>query len=472
MTAEVSVYPRTDPTEAVLAVVHQRIGTQKFNAWFKNGTCISVEKNDLKVGAANPFIAGWIESHFTDDLAAAGREVTGRRKRVTISVDPTLSGRLRKRQLDLQANLVDRGTAGTARRQQPTASRLRYKLEDFVTGSSNKLAYSAARAVAESSKAPFNPLFIHGTCGVGKTHLLQGICNASAKNHNNGKKLAWKYLTAERFTNDFVQSIRHKRVETFRRAYRRLDLLVIDDVHFLAAKKATQEEFLHTFNTIHDADKQIVMASDAHPRLLGRLTEQLVSRFLSGMVVRIDSPDRDTRIRILQRLAARLKLAAPQDVLDYIALHIHGSVRELEGTLVKLTAMAKLLGEPVTLDLARDALADHLVRTDSAITLGGIETVVSAFFGITPADIHSSRRTHTVSLARAIAMFLTRRHTRMSFPEIGQSMGKNHSSVVLAVQRVEKMLAEDHHCCRWMTPAGPKTLPAKELLKTMTEQLP
>ncbi len=472
MTAEVSAYPRTDPTEAVLSAVHQRIGTQRFNAWFKNGTRISVDEEDVKVGAANPFIAGWIESHFADDLAAAGREVTGQRKRVTISVDPTLSGLLHRHQLDLQANLVDRGTAGTTRNRYSPASRLRYRLEDFVTGSSNKLAYSAALAVTGDGKAPFNPLFIHGACGVGKTHLLQGICNAVATNHDNGKKPAWKYITAERFTNEFIQGIRNKSVETFRRTYRRLDLLVIDDVHFLAAKKATQEEFLHTFNAIHGANKQIVMASDAHPRLLGRLTEQLVSRFLSGMVVRIEPPDRATRIRILQKFSTRMKLSAPQDVLDYIALHIHGSVRELEGTLVKLSALAKLTGEPVTLDLARDALADHLVRTDSAITLGGIETVISAFFGITPADIHSSRRTHTVSLARAVAMFLARRHTRMSFPEIAQFMGKNHSSVVLAVQRVEKMLTDDHHCCRWMTPAGPKSIPAKTLLETLTEQLP
>ncbi len=471
MSAEIGACARTDPTDAVLEVVHRRIGTQKFNAWFKNAAQVSVENEDVKVDAANPFIAGWIESHFAEDLAAASREVTGRQRRVTVSVDPTLSGRLRGRQLDVQANLVNRGTAGTARRKLAPASKLRYKLEDFVTGTSNKLAYSAALSVAQNSKVTFNPLFIHGTCGVGKTHLLQGICNAVAQN-NNGRKLTWKYITAERFTNDFVQGIRYKKTDAFRKTYRRLDLLVIDDVHFLAAKKATQEEFLHTFNTIHGADKQIVMASDAHPRLLGKLTEQLVSRFLSGMVVRIDPPDRTTRIKILRRLALKMKLPAPRDVVEYIAMHIHGSVRELEGALVKLSALAKLAGEPVTLDLTRDVLADHLVRTDSAVTLGEIETVTSAFFGITPADIHSSRRTHTVSLARAITMYLTRRHTRMSFPEIGQFTGKNHSSVVLAVQRVEKMLAENHHSCRWMTPAGPKTMPTKTLLKMLVEQLP
>ncbi len=470
MTVEGILCAQNGPIRAVLAAVHQRIGTQKFNAWFKSGTCVTLEKEVVKVGAANPFIAGWIESHFADDLAEATRSVTGRRGRVTVTVDPALSGQFRRRQLDLQATLVNRGTSGTARQAPAPSSRMRYKFEDFVTGSTNRLAYSAATAVAQSPKAPFNPLFIHGTCGVGKTHLLQAICSAVAKNNRNGKKTAWKYLTAEQFTNEFVRGIRQKTTETFRKTYRRLDILVIDDVHFLAAKKATQEEFLHTFNTIRDADKQIVMASDAHPRMLGRLTEQLISRFLSGMVVRIDPPDRDTRVRILQRLAGRMKTSAPQDVLDYIALHIHGSVRELEGALVKLAALADLAGEPITLDLARRVLADHLVRTDSAVTLGEIETAVSAFFGITPADIHSSRRTQTVSLARAVAMFLTRRHTRMSYPEIGRFTGKNHSSVVLAVQRVEKML-DENRTCRWMTPAGPKNMPAKKLIDMLADQI-
>ena len=188
------------------------------------------------------------------------------------------------------------------------------------------------------------------------------------------------------------------------------------------------------------------------------------------MVVKIDPPDQETRIRILQRIAERLKLEVPDEILHYISLHIHGSVRELEGALVKLSALLELSGGTVTLEMAREALADYLARTDSAITLGQIESVVSAFFGITPADIHSSRRTHTVSLARAIVMFLTRRYTRMSFPEIGQLTGKNHSSVVLAVQRIEKMLAENQ-TCRWMTPAGPKSKKARELLDLLTKQI-
>ena len=454
-------------TKSILASLSRRIGPQKFNAWFKHGTCVSLEDGHVKVGTANPFIASWIERHFCEELADAVQEVTGHTAALSISVDPQLSGQLRQRQLDVQAKLVARRTTGAARPQQRVASRLRHRLADFVVGPPNRLGFAAASELANNGTASFNPLFIHGPCGVGKTHLLQGICNGIAANQ---PQLGWKYLTAEQFTNEFVQAIRGRKVDQFRKVYRHLDFLAIDDVHFLAAKKATQEEFLHTFNTIQGAGKQVVMASDAHPRMLGQLTEQLVSRFLSGMVVRIDPPDRATRVKILQKIAKRLKLPARQDVLDYIAMHIRGSVRELEGALLKLAALAELSKEPVTLQLTRDALADFLVRTDSAITLGDIETVVSAFFGITPADIHSTRRTHAVSLARAVAMFLARRHTRMSFPEIGRFMGKNHSSVVLAAQRVEKMLKEKADV-RWMTPAGPKTVPIKKLIDLLTEQL-
>ena len=468
MTSTRDLCAHNGSVEAILSRVQKQIGTQKFNAWFKNGTCVSLADGCVKVSAANPFVAGWIERHFGQCLADAARETTGRKLRLMISVDPVLSGQLRKRQLDVQARIVARQNAGRARTQLATATALRYELEDFVVGRSNRLAHSAAKSVAEGRKPKFNPLFLHGPCGVGKTHLLQGICNAVVRCDRPGR-LAWKYITAEQFTNEFVRALRQKKLESFRNTYRRLDMLAIDDVHFLAAKKATQEEFLHTFNTIESAGKQVVMASDAHPAMVGQLTEQLVTRFLSGMVVKIEPPDGATRVRILQRFAARLKLDVPTAVLEYIGQQIRGSARELEGMLIKLGAIAGLSKEPISVQLARDALADHLALTDSALTLGDIETVVATFFGITPADIHSTRRTHTVSLARAITMFLARRHTRMSFPEIGQFTGKNHSSVVLAVQRVEKMLA-DNAGCRWMTPAGPKTMPAKALLELLTEQ--
>ena len=301
---------------------------------------------------------------------------------------------------------------------------MKHRLEDFVVGATNRLAFSAATVVCGAAAAPFNPLFIHGACGVGKTHLLQGVCSTVTGQVRNGRPTRWRYVTAEQFTNQFIQALRAKKLNEFRARYRRLDLLAIDDVHFLSAKKATQEEFLHTFNDIQTAGRQIVMASDAHPRLVGELNEQLSSRFLAGMVVKIDLPDAATRLEILRRKAGAMKLTLASEVLEYIAAHVRSSVRELEGTLVKVAALAGLEGRAVTLPLVLEVLADHLVQADSAVTLGDIESAVAAYFGITPADIHSSRRTRTVSVARMVAMFLARRHTQMSYPEIRQAHGQ------------------------------------------------
>jgi len=457
--------------QAILSDLHDRIGPQRFNAWFRGGVRIAVEEGHVSVAVPNPFVGNWIEAHYQSAIAAAAAEHTGRKRPVLVTVDPDLSGAQRRRQLDKQAEMVERATAGRARpRRAIQQAPLRYRLEDFVVGTSNKLAHSAAVAVVSAASPPFNPLFVHGSCGVGKTHLLQGICHAASHCSRRPGGLTCRYVTAEQFTNEFITSLRHKKVDEFRGAYRRLDLLAIDDVHFLAAKRATQDEFLHTFNSIQTAGRQVGMASDAHPKLVGELNEPRVSRFVAGMVVKIDPPDAATRLEILARRAAAMKLHIPGDVLEYVAMHVHGSARELEGALLKLGALAALEEGPVTVALAAAALADHLARTDSAVTLGDIEAVVAAFFGITPPDIHSSRRTRTISLARTIAMFLARRHTRMSFPEIGRFMGKNHSSAVLAVQRMEQALKADDKL-RWLTPAGPREMRAGEMLALLGEQI-
>ncbi len=457
-----------DVVQRVLDTLNQKIGPQKFNAWFRHGTRLQLEDGTVKVMVTNPFVANWIERHYQAQIASAAAEHTGRPKTVSVTIDPTLVGEVNRRQLDSQAELVNRESEGRTRPRfdSPVRSTLRHRLEDFVVGQSNKLAYSAALAVSSGKKPPFNPLFVHGPCGVGKTHLLQGICNAFGRR---GER-TWRYVTGEQFTNEFIVALRQKKFPEFRARYRKLDLLAIDDVHFLASKKATQEEFLHTFNAIESAGKQIVMASDAHPRLVGQLNEQLISRFISGMVVKIDAPDRETRLALARKKAASMNLKLDTDVLDFLAAHVRGSVRELEGTLIKLTALASLGGSKVTLDLARQALSDHLARTGSAVTLADIEAAVAAFFGITPADLHSSRRTRTISLARTVAMFLGRRKTTMSYPEIGRYMGKNHSSVVLSVQRMERLL-HDGLDVQWTAPAGPKAMPARELVELLSQQV-
>ena len=455
---------------SVLATLQERIGPQKFNAWFRNGTRLTIDDGHVRVAVPNPFVANWIETHYQAEIDRAVSEQTGASRTMVVTVDPTLAGEFRRTQLDSQAAIVHRAAEGRTRpRHAPEPTSLRYRLEDFVVGDSNRLAYSAAAAVAKDATTPFAHLFLHGSCGVGKTHLLQGICNAARRIRIRQRPLRWTYVTGEQFTNEFVTSLRKRQGAEFRDRYRKLDLLVIDDVHFLAAKKATQEEFLHTFNAIQSAGKRIVLASDAHPRLVGELNEQLVSRFVAGMVVKIEAPDRQVRMKILARRAKAMKLEVPLDVLEYVARQVRGSVRELEGAIVKLAALAALSESPVTLATAAEAMADHLARTDSAITLGDIEATVATFFGITPADLHSTRRTKTVSVARMVAMFLARRHTHMSYPEIGRAMGKNHSTVVLAVQRLERSLAAGGELS-WLTPVGAKTMPAERLLMLLTEQ--
>jgi len=454
---------------SVLVALQDRVGSQKYNAWFKHGTKLMLEDSIVKVFVPNTFVANWVESHYVQDIATVVREQLGLDVSVVVAIDHGLTGDLRKGQLDSQAQLVGLAAQGRTRTRPAETATLRHRLENFVVGESNRLAYTAALAVV-AEKPPFNPLFIHGPCGVGKTHLLQGICQMAQRSTRGGRPMTWRYVTGEQFTNEFIQALRAKKIEEFRGRYRKLDLLAIDDVHFLSAKKATQDEFLHTFNAIETAGKTIVMASDAHPRLVGDMNEQLTSRFLAGMVVKVNAPDESMRLEIIKRRAADMKLQASPEALAYVAKHVRGSVRELEGALFKLSAIAALNGTAVTAAVAAEALSDHLARNDSAVTLGDIEATVSAYFGITQADLHSSRRTRTVSVARMITMYLARRHTRMSFPEIGQAMGKNHSSVVLACQRLEHLLASGEPL-EWLSPMGIKTMAAQQVVDLLTEQI-
>lgn len=458
--------------QGILADLQKRLGPQQFNAWFRHGTAMSMEDGQVRLSVANPFVANWIEKHYSADVSAAVESAAGVRWPVVVTIDPELSGRLRKKQLDVQAHIVARARTGTGRGRTTyvaPSSPLRHRLSDFVVGQCNRLAYSAALATIKNS-ASFNPLFVHGQCGVGKTHLLQAICNAMSRTVRNGQPAVWRYVTGEQFTNEFVQALRHKGFAQFRSRYRGLDLLAIDDVHFLAAKKAIQEEFLHTFNAIQGAGKQIVLASDAHPEMVGDLSAQLANRFIAGMVVKIDPPDKATRLEILRRKGGRMKVRLSEEVLEYVATHIRGSARELEGTLFKLAALSSLATAPVDMEMARSALAEHLSRTDSAVTLGDIEAATSAFFGITTADMHSSRRTRTVSVARMVAMLLARRKTPMSYPEIGRAMGKNHSSVLMAVRRMEKALAEKADLT-WSGAMGKKTIPAERIIQLIGNEL-
>ncbi len=454
-------------------VLAKKVGQQRYKIWFKNTTRFMVEDNYVKVGVPNLFVGGWIESHFNDQVCEAIKDVSGKPMKVIYTIDPELFGSQRRRQLDSQAESVSRSTNPTAQRRSRLTPRpkqeLRLKLDNFVVGPSNQLAHNAARAIVHEPRTHFNPLFIYGGCGLGKTHLLQGVCNAVGDQRPGTK---FVYVSGEEFTNEFVLSLKMGRLDAFRQKFRQVDLLVIDDVHFLAHKKATQEEFLHTFNAIDTAARQVVLASDAAPKMIGHLTEGLVSRFISGMVVKIEPPDFETRCRILRQRSLEMHKEIPEPVISYVAENVKANVRELEGALLKLVAYAALSRNPVTLTLARESLEDHITRTDPIVHLSDIEAVVTTFFGITPADVHSSRKTRTISLARSFAMYLARKHTSMSFPEIGRFMGnKNHATVILACRKINNLLKSKAQSVSWNTSGGRREMNIEDLLEKLESSI-
>jgi len=456
-----------DTVDKINEAIARKVGQQRFKIWFKNSTRLIIEDDYVKVGVPNLFIGGWIENHFASQIQDVVADIAGRPMKVIFAIDPELFGSQRRRQLDSQAESVAKSTNPSSHRRSrfnpQVQQSLRFRLESFVVGPPNQLAYSAASTVAAEPRTHFNPLFIHGGCGLGKTHLLQGICNTVLQTRPETNVL---YVSGEEFTNQFILALKMGKLDFFRRRFRQTDLLVIDDIHFLASKKATQEEFLHTFNAIDTAAKQVVLASDAPPKMIGQLSDSLVNRFVSGMVVKIEPPDFATRCAILRQRAETMNKDVPLPVIEYIAENIRANVRELEGVLLKLVAYAALSRLPITLSLARESLEDHIIRTDPIVHLSDIEAVVTTFFGITPADVHSSRKTRTISLARSLAMYLARKHTTMSFPEIGRFMGnKNHATVILACRKVKGLLKNNHEKpVIWESSAGRREMKAEILL--------
>lgn len=461
-----------DAVSQVEARIAEKVGPQRYGVWFKNATRLAITGTYLRVSAPNHFVGEWMERHFGDNIVEAAREVTGQDFTLSFAIDPQLARALSKKQPDRQVEFVANNPERLARQQRRAggislASRAKGKLEDFVVGTSNNMAYTAACHVIEAPGNHYNPLFIHGGCGLGKTHLLQAICNGLQERHPD---LRWRYVTGEEFTNDYVYAIKARETDAFHSRYRNLDVLVIDDVHFLANKRATQEEFLHTFKAIDAADKQIVLASDAHPKMIGHFSDSLVSRFVSGMVVRIESPDLEVRSGVLRRRAERLKVDIPESVIMYIAENFRANIRELDGALLKVVAQAQVSGQPLTRKLAERAIQELVRQTAPIVMLSDIESVVAIFFGLAPADLHTSRKSRTIALARGIAMYFARKHTDMSFPEIGRFMGnKNHSTVILARRRISKML-QNNETVRWMTPAGQKEQNLAVLMDELEQQ--
>ncbi len=463
----------TDEINAVESVkkqIESRLGSQKYKVWFENSTSFELCGNSLKIEVPNLFTANWIESRFSDEIAEALKEVTGNGGSVSFTIDPAISGHQRKARTGKSPGTKQKRNINTVVRKpkKNAGNGLKLSLDTFVVGSSNELAYNAARAVINDDKNSFNPLFIHGGYGVGKTHLLQGICNAVCQRR---PQTNWLYLSAEDFANQFVLALKTRKLEAFRRRMRKTDLLAIDDIHFLASKPGTQEEFLHTFNTIDLAGKQVVMVSDAHPKQIGQISEKLVSRFVSGMVVKIGIPDYKTRCQICRQYMRRHNKELSEVVISYVAETVKTNVRELEGAMLKIFAFASLQNSRITVAMAREALIDHLARTDPIVHISDIESAVSGFFNINPSDLHSSKKNRTVSLARHFSMYLARKHTNMSSSEVGRFMGgKNHATVLMAYKKIEQSL-KSNKPFNWKSSAGNRLVKACTILNELEETI-
>lgn len=462
----------TDEIVAIRQRIAEKIGQCQYQVWFDGSAAMELNAEGLQITVANAFVSNWIEGHFYRAVSEAAAEVCGRKVPLRFCID---SGAVRPHlksavPADVQAERQKTSQRRTLAAKTAAGRALPLKLtfDTFVVGSKNQLAYNAAQSILTEEKSPFNPLFVHGGYGVGKTHLLQGICNAMFEQKAGCR---WCYLSAEEFANQYVVALKTQKLDAFRNRFRNLDILAIDDIHFLANKTAMQEEFLHTFNSIDLAGKQIVLASDAHPKEIGQLCDKLVNRFVSGMVVRMEPPDLEMRNKICARRAEQMRLNLSKPVLDYVAQTVTAGVRELEGALVKLSAYAALSQTPMTLAVAQQILNEHITRTDPVVQTSDIAAAASEYFGVTVADVHSDKKDRAVSLARAFAMYLTRRLTKMSYPEIGRTLGdKNHATVILACRKVEELLKTNREL-KWQGRTGCRLVRAKDALDALTQKL-
>ncbi|MEM8873118.1 MAG: chromosomal replication initiator protein DnaA [Planctomycetota bacterium] len=462
----------------LIDAIRAAVGEQRFAVWFSDkNTRLRLRPDMLEIVVANDFIAEWIGKHFVKTINDVALESLGHAITVTFNVNPRLfeqsspSSTVGRTE---PGEVAARAVPAVVRRSvpQPAAAeskrpRLRHDLDAFVVGGANKMAYDCALAVSEFPGGQYNPLFIHGPVGLGKTHLLQGISKRFAKLHPAKK---WAYLTGEEFTNEFLTALRSNRLDTFRRKMRDLDLLVIDDVHFLGGKKATQEEFLHTFNAIEAVGKQVVLASDNHPKLIQAFSESLINRFVSGMTVRVDPPNQNMREELIRVLAKRHKMELTDEVIKWVATRVTQNIRELEGAITRLKAHVQLTGATADVELARQCLTDLERQHNQPLQPEAILEATCEYFGLDRRDLMSGRRQRTISLARSIAMYLVRKTSKLSFPEIANRLGKrNHSTVISACRRIEKAL-EANEPLAWTSSVGERSEEAQELVARLEER--
>jgi len=434
---------KTDAWSQILDDIRGTVGDQRFSLWFRNVRPIELEGDAIRLGVPNLFVQEWLENNFLDLLRQAIACQFGKAPQVGFVIDPELFRAARAKELDEGAQIVVEGAAAE-KKDAAGKTRIRpdFTIENFVVGPCNKLAHACAQQILESPSRNLHPLFVHSLSGLGKTHLLQAVWHGFQA-RGDGRKA--EYVTAETFTNQYVYAIRNHRLDAFRHRYRKADVLLIDDVHFLNSKKGAQEEFLHTYDALDARSRQLVLASDVHPKMLMQIRTNLTNRFASGMVVQMGRPDFSTRVAILKAKLRQQRRRLPEEVLRYVARGFEGSIRELTGAITSVLAYAGLTGEKIDISLARTALSElGQVPRAGASGLDTVERVVAAHYGVKPSSLRARRKTRATRLPRQVCMYLARQCTTMSCREIAEHFGSsNHSTVVFARKRIEEARRKD-----------------------------
>jgi chromosomal replication initiator protein len=449
--------------------VETKVNAHTFHSWFHNTALVRDEGGaGLVVQAPNQTVVDWLTRHYSGVIAEALAELGRAGAAVTfVAADQALDGvgsapgRVSSPVVATRASATEpalrpaasgpasaepaRIPAGNDDDASPAAETVglspRYTFETFIVGASNQFAHAAARAVAETPSRSYNPLYIYGGVGLGKTHLMHAIGDYVLK-HNPTMRLT--YVSGERFMNEVVNALRYDRILEFRERYRTVDILLVDDVQFIAGKERTQTEFFHTFNALHDAQKQIVLSSDVPPHQIAELEERMRSRFEWGLIADIQSPDLETKVAILKRKADSEGVPLPDNVALYIAGRIKSNIRELEGALIRLLAWASLTGKDLSLALAQEVLRDVLNHDEKAVTIDMIQKFVADYYQLKLTELKSRNNSKSVAMPRQVAMYLCKQLTNASLPEIGKSFGgKHHSTVIHSIKKVEEMRQKD-----------------------------
>ena len=425
----------------VLEHVRERISETEFRTWFKQVRPLGISDGAFQIGVPHSFARDWIRNHFGEVLEQALRDLGAPSPKIGFQVVPFTASE----QPDMFSQAPAPGVAAA-----PKGERARlnpkYVFANFVVGPNNNLSSAAAMAVAEAPGRAYNPLFVYGDSGLGKTHLMHAVGHAVS---DRAPELRVAYVTTEQFTNELINAIRSDQMVAFRERFRSIDVLLVDDIQFLAGKERTQEEFFHTFNALYESAKQIIVSSDRPPKDIPTLENRLRSRFEWGLITDIQPPELETRIAILKMNADYRGVKVPVEVIDYIARHVTSNIRELEGALVRAILYASMNQEPLTRASASKALSDVFAAGASSLTMPDILRVTAQHFSLEPEDLRSKGRRQELVVARQVAMYLIREMTSHSYPEIGQFFGgRDHSTVMYAVQKMADQLRLDDDLTR------------------------